>query len=262
MKPSWLRQACAALCALGLGACGGGGGGGAGGGAGGGNLQAEIDAMFPYTPNQPLDVLFQCGRANSQLTYYFGFSPNGALDVFFETDTRQQVSFKGTYTHSNGAIHMLALNNNILPLDETTTGLVVHLGIVGELQTANMACGAVAHGYNDPATESFRSYRCPAINIGAVSYDENFFEFTDSSSPFNITFRGGIFRQRDVTVSGNPQAIIHRGNGIFRRVGDAFYADFGNQFNDVNLLKGSFANGDQQLSVEQLEPSAGPCIRH
>lgn len=236
-------------------------GGGDDGGGKKPDLRAEIDRVFPYTANQPLDVLFQCGRANSRLTYYFGFSPNGTLDVFFETDTHQQVAFSGTYTHANGAIRMVALNNPALPLDETTTRIVPHLGIVGELETPAMRCGAVAHGYNDPAVETFKSYRCPAINVGAVSYDENFFEFADSSSPFNIVFRGGIFRQKDVTVSGNPQAIIARGHGIYRRSGDTFYADFGNQFADHNLLKGSFAGSDQQLVVEQLEPAAGPCTR-
>ena len=63
----------AALASLALAACGGGGdgGGGGGGAASSAALQAEIDATFPYTPSQPLNVLFQCGRANSQLTYYF-----------------------------------------------------------------------------------------------------------------------------------------------------------------------------------------------
>jgi hypothetical protein len=255
----WIAAGCAAL----LGACGGGGGDASGVGAGGNAaaLQAEIDRLFPYMANQPLNVLFQCGRANSRLTYYFGFSPNGTLDVFFETDTQQQVSFRGTYTHANGAIRMLALNNNILPLDETTTRLVPHLGIVGELYTANMACGAVAHGYNDPAVDNFKSYRCPAINVGPAGYDENFFEFADSSSPFNIVFRGGIFRHREVSVQGNPNPIVHRAVGIFRRTGDTFYADFGSQFSDHNLLKGSFLSNEQQLLVEQLEPQAGPCSR-
>ena len=253
----WIAAACVAL----MSACGGGGGAGPGPGGNAAALQEEIDSVFPYTPNQPLDVLFQCARANSQLTYYFGFSPNGTLDVFFETDTRQQVSFSGTYTHANGSIRMVALNNNILPLDETTTRLVPHLGIVGELYTANMACGAVAHGYNDPALDTFKSYRCPAINIGAASYEENFFEFADSSSPFNIVFRGGIFRHREVSVQGSPNPVIHRGVGIFRRAGNTFYADFGNQFADHNLLKGSFLANDQQLQVDQLQPQAGPCTR-
>jgi hypothetical protein len=241
--------------ALVIAACGGSGGGGAT------SLQAEIDAAFPYRPDQPIDVLFQCSRTGSQLTYYFGFSPSGALDVFFETDTRQLVSFAGTYTNTGGVIHLVALNNNALPLDESSTLIVPHLGMVGEFETPGMRCGAVAHGYNDQATESFKSFACPAINGGAASFEENFFEFTDSSSPFNIAFRGGIFRQRDVTIAGSPNASITRGVGIFRRVGDTFYADFGAQFPDANLLKGSFRNGDQQLLVEQLEPSAGPCTR-
>lgn len=258
----WPRLALMVFVFAALAACGGGGDGGGGPNAGRSEpLQAEIDRLFPYSPNQPVDVLFVCSRSNSRLTYYFGFSPNGALDVFFETDTFQQVSFSGTYTHGNGAIRMLALNINILPLDETSTRIVPHLGMVGEFETPNMRCAAVAHGYNDPAANAFRSYGCPTINAGPGGNENNAFEFNDSSSPFPIVFRGGIFRQRDFWATGNSQPVITRGYGIYRRVGNTFYADFGSQFGDHNLLKGSFTGADQQLSVEQLEPAAGPCNR-
>jgi hypothetical protein len=33
------------------------------------------------------------------------------------------------------------------------------------------------------------------------------------------------------------------------------------QFADYNLLKGSFANSDMQITVDQLEPARGPCNR-
>lgn len=250
----------AALClALGLAGCGGGGSNG--GASGAVTLGTEIAAAFPFTPDQPLDQLFACTRNNSVLSYYFGFSPNGALEIFFETNTQQQVRLSGTYTHSAGAIRMLALNNNVLPLDETTTVIVPHMGMVGEFDTPGMHCGVVAHGYNDPATETFKSYACPTINAGAASSEANVFELADSSGPFGITFRGGVFRQREVDVAGNPQPIITRGTGIYRRLGDTFYADFGNQFADHRFLKGSFGNADQQLLIEQLEPAAGPCTR-
>lgn len=255
--------------------CGGGGvgvGAGAGAGAGGGGggnaptLQAEVDRLFPFAADQPIDVLFVCERSNSRLTYYFGFSPNGVLDVFFETDTRQQVSFGGTYTHAGGAIHMLALNNNILPLDETSTRIVPRLGMVAEFETPSMRCVAQAHGYNDPAQERYLSWRCPAIRVGPASYEENFFDFTDASSPFNVTFRGGIFRHREVTIvaqpgqpSGNP--VITRGYGVFRRLGDTVYADFGSQFADANLLRGRVDGSERSLVFDQLEPSAGACTR-
>src|SRR5215831_12003258 len=78
-----------ALCALagcgggGGGAGGGGGGAGGGGGGGGVNLQTEIDQLFPFTPDQPFDVTFICGRANSKLTYYFDFKPDQTFNVYF-----------------------------------------------------------------------------------------------------------------------------------------------------------------------------------
>ena len=244
-----------------LAACGGGGDGGGGGGGTGGALQAEIGRLFPYTPNQPLDVLYQCARSNSRLTYYFGLSPDGSFIAFFETDTYQQISFTGTYTHTNGAIRLVSNPNPALMLDETTTRITLHLGLAADFETPLMRCGAVAHGYNDPATTGFKSFGCPLINRGPQSAEDNAFEFDDASSPFNVQFRGGIFRQRDVEVYLAGNATIWRGYGIYRRVDNTFYADFGSQFPDHNLLKGSFGAGDQQMSVEQLEPAAGPCNR-
>jgi len=225
------------------------------------NLQTEIDQLFPFTPDQPFDVTFICGRANSKLTYYFDFKPDQTFYVYFTTDTHQDVTFSGTYTYSNGAIHMVALNNPVIALDETTTRIVPHMGLPGELYTADMACDAYGHGYNDPAVDTFKSYGCPNINIAAVSYDENAFDFVHSAISYAFPVRGSIFRQRDIWISGDPNAHITRGYGIYRRVGDTFYADFGNQFADYNLLKGSFANSDMQMSVDQLEPARGPCNR-
>jgi hypothetical protein len=250
-----------------LAACGG-------GGAGGGtaapapaaapapvNLQAEIDQLFPFVPNQPFEVAFACGRTNSRLIYHFAFRTDSTFQVFIELDNFQQVDFAGMYTYANGAIRMVALNNPVLPLDETTTRIVPHLGLVGEFETPSMRCGAVGHGHNDPALENFRSYDCPLINIAAASDEDNAFEFTHSANPFNIVVRGGTFRQRDINVSATTQPNVTRGYGIFRRVGDTFYADYGAQFADFNLLKGRFLNGEQQLSVDQLQPSAGACNR-
>ena len=259
------------LAALGCGllvACGGGGDAGAGGagGAGGGvpsaqALQAEIDQLFPYVANRPVDVTFVCSRSNSRLTYYFDLDANLRFTAFFETDTYQQISFSGSYSHANGALRLLADPNPVLLLDETSTRIVPRLGLVAEFETPGMRCGAVSHGYNDPATESFKSYDCPNINVGAASSEDNAIEFTDSSNPFRVVFRGAIFRQRDIDVYLASGLTTTRGFGIFRRVGDTFYADFWNQFPDVNLLKGTFANGDTRLSVEQLQPSAGSCTR-
>jgi len=112
-----------------------------------------------------------------------------------------------------------------------------------------------------PAVDTFRSYSCPIINIQAVSYEENALEFVHSAISYAFPVRGSMFRQRDFWVNTNPNAIITRGYGIYRRVGNTFYADFGNQFGDHNLLKGSFANADMQVSIEQLEPARGACNR-
>jgi hypothetical protein len=257
-----LRQILAALCCGALAACGGGSSDpGQGPGPTTQTLQAEIDQLFPYLPNQPIDVTFVCNRSNSRLTYYFDFDPDLRFTVLFETDTFQQVSFSGSYSHANGALRMLADPNPVLLLDETSTRIVPHLGLLAEFETPGMRCGAIAHGTNDAATDTFKSFSCPTINIGAASSESNVFELTYSANPFPGFHRGSIFRQRDIDIYQSPNLAITRGWGIFRRFGDTFYADFWNQFADANLLKGTFASGDTRLSIEQLQPGAGPCNR-
>lgn len=260
LNRTWVALGCSVLLAC------GGGGGDAGGAAGAGSpnaqaLQAEVDRLFPFTPNQPFTVSFSCTRSNSRLTYYFDFDANGSFAVYIELDNFQQVSFTGSYTYSGGAIRVVADPNPILLLDETTTRIVPHLGLVGEFETPIMRCGANGHAYNDPASDTYKSYDCPLIHAGAASDEDNAFEFVHSANPFGVTLRGSIFRQRDINVYAAANPIVTRGYAMFRRLGDTFYADFGGAFADVNLLKGRFLNADRQLSVEQLEPGAGPCNR-
>ena len=66
---------------------------------------------------------------------------------------------------------------------------------------------------------------------------------------------------RDINIHQAQNPTVIRGYGIYRRVGDTFYADFEPQFPDFDLLKGSFQAGDSRISVEQLQPSAGACTR-
>ena len=261
-----LRGVTAMVLIGGLAACGGGGDGGAAAGNGAGpgpgttvapDLQAEINQRFPYVADQPIDVTFFCRRVNSKLDYYFKFELNWRFTVFFETDNYQQFSFFGGYSHANGALRMVADPNNILALDETSTRITSRLGILAEFETPGMRCGAVGHGYNDASTETYKSYDCPHISPTGLTLEDNAIEFTYSAAPFNGYFYGSTFRQRE--VGGVP--LITRGYGIHRRVGNTFYADFWNAFADVNLLKGTFLNGDSQISVEQLKPEVGPCNR-
>lgn len=202
------------LCAPLL-ACGG------GGGVGGGNntnqtppaqtLQAEIDQLFSFVANAPFDVAFSCKRINSQLIYYFNFQLDNTFQVGIELDNHAQVSFTGTYSYAGNAIRMVADPNNILALDETTTRIVPHLGMVGELYTPGMSCGAIGHRYNDAATDTFKSYDCPFINIQAASDEDNAFEFVHSGgNPFGLVVRGTIFRQRDIRVTGTTNPNVTR----------------------------------------------------
>ena len=182
-------------CLVLLAACGG--GGDAGGGAGPGPnpgpanqqaLQAEIDRLFPFTPNQPFEVIFECTIGNvpgllrsrpdptsgRDTPYYIEFraapGPNQSftLDVSYELDdtNRSHLMIPGTYTYTNGQIRIdintvvafatLAPFPRMEPvvLSETSTRVEAHLGLVGGFETNGpnpIACRAIGHRNNQPA---------------------------------------------------------------------------------------------------------------
>ncbi len=241
-------------------ACGGGGGSSSGNGSQSQQiLEDEINRVFPFTANQPFDVTFICAVRNSVLTHYFDFNTDSTFDVYVTDDTGQDITFSGIYDYTNNQINIISASF-LLPLNETTTGIAPFMGMVSAFSTPNLACSAYGHGYNDPVAINGASYACPYINVGPGSQEENVLEFVlPTGLPFNLPVPGSIFRQKDVWVSGAASAIITRGYGIYRRVGNTFYGAFANAFNDVNLLKGSFQNNDNELSIEQLEPTAGNC---
>lgn len=246
-----------AVMAMLLPACGGGGGGGVQ------SQQAlldEINQKYAFTPNQPFDVIFACERSNSSLDYVFDFNSNGTFDLYSTLNNNQDVVFSGTYTYQNDEIHMLS-SNTFLPLDETSIDIGALMGMVYRFQTPNMACIAMGHRYNDPAREFSTTvhYTCPITNIQAVSYDENAIEFVHRTMPFDLAVPGSSFRQRDRNITGTTQPNILRGYGIYRRDGDDFYVYFNNLFDDANILKGRFINGDTEISINQLEPDKGNC---
>jgi len=77
------------VLALLLSACGGGGGGGGGGSGGDADaaLLAELEKIFPFTPNQPFDVIYQCQRPGSTLTYTLNFKNDQTFDIYTTTSS-------------------------------------------------------------------------------------------------------------------------------------------------------------------------------
>lgn len=227
------------------------------------NQQALLDRInqqFPFVPNQPIDVIYGCQRLNSNLTYIFDFQSNGDFDLYSLLDNNDVVMRSGTYTYQNDEIHMLS-TNNFLSLDERSIVIEDMFGLLYRFETDNMACVAIGHRYNNQAFVSPVNYRCPSINIQAVSYDINAIEFAHQAILNGVTVPGSAFRQRDREISGATQPNIQRGYGIYRRVGDDFYVYFNGIFDDVNVLSGTFVNNYLEISVEQLEPAAGNCLR-
>lgn len=223
-------------------------------------LLDQINQQFPFTANQPFDVIFACNRNNSQLLYTFDFISNGSFDLYSTLNNNQDIMVSGTYSYQNDELHMQS-QNNFLSLDERSTNIESLFGLLYRFQTSNMDCIAIGHRYNDPVREFSNTvhYSCPDINRQAASYDDNAIEFAHQNMPFNLTVPGSTFRQRDRNVIGTTQPNVLRGYGIYRRAGDNFYIYFNNLFDDVNVLTGTFSNGDLAISVDQLEPSAGNC---
>jgi len=226
-------------------------------------LLAQIERLFPFTPNQTFDVIYSCARLNSVLEYIFDLRNDGTFDLTITDNTSIDRFQTGTYTYQGGQIRLLSAGAPdfiLLNLDETTTQIVVAFGLVAAFQTPSMVCGAIGHRENAVEFNSTVHYDCPNINIQAVSFDVNAIEFVLRTIPFNLIVPGSAFRARDRFVSGNPQAIIRRGNGLYRRAGDDFYIFFApGTFDDNNVLSGEFRNLNIQISVDQLEPNRGDC---
>lgn len=242
-----------ALCLL-LSACGGGGGGGGDADTGTADEQlAAVDALFSVPESGPLNTVYECTRANSTLLYYLYLRPDGVLDWQFQVNTGDTYRFTGVYDHTSGFIHLQIFDAGF-PLDETTTATTRHLGLVHTLETAQMRCGAIGHGYDEPISVGVRHYQCPRVSLGAGSDVENAVELGAAG------LGGSVFRQRDTYPTGSIDPIIQRGYGVYRRVGDEIYAYFGDSFDDVNLLIGALTNGELQLQFNEFG-AAGICDR-
>ena len=267
-KANWRVVVAAILYSLALSGCGSGGGSGGGGSDDADDnvnpdaaLLALFEQLFPFTPNQTFDVVFQCARLNSVLLYTFDFRNDGTFNLYSTTDVPQDIGpFPGTYTYQNGILN-LQLTSVFLNLNESSTSITPAFGLVGIFQTPNMICGAIGHRENAAEFGTRVHYDCPIINQQAVSYDENDIEFVHQAVPFGFNVPGSAFRHRDRWISGAIQPLILRGYGLYRRVGNDFYVFFASgTFDDFNVLQGVFKNGDLQLSVNQLEPARGDCI--
>lgn len=241
-------------------ACGGGGGKNGGGDNGDAALLAELERIFPFTPNQPFDVVYQCGRLGSALVYTLNFKNDLTFDIYTTTDAPADVGpFAGVYTYQNDELH-LQINSALIVFDETSTSITPSFGLLAAFQTPSMSCVAIGHRENVTEFGTTVHYDCPNINIQAVSFDDNAIEFVHRAVPFSLAVPGSAFRARDRYISGNPSALVARGYGLYRRTGNDFYIVFlPGTFDDNNVLSGRFKNGDLQISVDQLEPQRGDC---
>ena len=243
------------------------------------------EKQFSFTPNQNFEALYLCARANSQLAWYFLFNPDGSFDVMFTTDTHENFSFKGAYTYTNDVINLQMDGGPTMPfpngLDESSLLIMPQWGLVAAFATESMACVCQGHNLNEQAApKANANYDCPNINFQAASDEDNAIELVHRAVPFEFPVLGSIFRQRDVYVNGLTNPLITRGYGIYRQDGNKFYATFRipkdfadfakgklpydlsfiqEPFEDYNVLSGTISNNGQELTVDQLDPGAGPC---
>ncbi len=247
-------------------------------------LRDQIEQAFPFTPNQPLDAVYQCGRLGSQLLWYFSLQPDGKMQVLFTTDTHQDFVFEGSYTYSNDQLRLQMPGGPTMPfpngLDELSTVVMPQFGTVAAFATDNMICLCDGHNLNSQQPPKVQAnYDCPIINVQGATDEDNAIEFVHREIPFDLPVPGSIFRQQDIYVSGAINPSITRAFGIYRQVGDKFYASFrvasdfidfaGDKlpiqlnitppFADHNIISGEFQNNGQAIIVDQLKPEEGAC---
>ena len=137
--------------------------------------------------------------------------------------------------------------------------LDAQLGLVYQFTTPNMQCIAYGHDDDDVSGDNASAYLCPEFSEGPASSQDNAFEFVHRAFPFDLPVPGSTFRQRNRYVQFNDQPLIARGYGIYRRAGDNFYAYFGDQFDDFQIVSGSFLNNGQQIMLDQLPAGGNQC---
>lgn len=248
-------------------------------------LLQNINNRFTFTPNQNFEALYLCARRNSNLAWYFNFHTNGTFDVLFTTDTNQDFSFQGTYTYTNNQLTLQMNGGPNMPfpngLNETSTVIMPQFGVVAAFATSEMIAICVGHGLNTQQPPRINAdYACQDI-IQAATREENVIELVHRTVPTSFAVLGSTFRQKDIWVDGAANPIIRRGYGIYRQVGNEFYASFriasdfadfaqgqlpfdvgivNPPFDDFNVLSGRIESSGQQLIIDQLPAGENACI--
>lgn len=249
------------------------------------DLLESINSRFGFTPNQNFEALYICARRNSNLEWYFNFHSDGTLDVLFTTDTNQDFSFRGSYTYTNDQLTLIMDGGISMPfplgLNESSTVIMPQFGLVAAFATSEMVAICIGHGLNTQQPPRVNAnYDCPNINIQAATDEDNAIELVHTAVPTGFPVWGSIFRQKDTFVNGSANPVIRRGYGIYRQVGNDFYATFriaedfmnfaqgqlpfdvgaiGSPFDDFNVINGTIDANGQELIVQQLQPEEGPC---
>lgn len=228
-------------------------GGGSRPGPSGPSLE-QVNAQFSFAPNTPVSVHFLCLLTNSSLEYELHLRDNLSFTIAARLDTGDVAAATGTYSYRNDVISLQSNPNDFIYLDEQTTSITPALGIVYAFTTQVMLCVAVGHEHDDPSALVGEQYMCPELSEGPVSSQANAFEF-------DVAFPGSVFRDRNRWVLDRDQPFIQRGYGIYRRVGRQYYGYFGSQFDDYNLVTGTFSNGNDIVQVDQLPDGFSECAR-
>ena len=236
------------------------------------DILQTIENRFDFTPNQTFEAIYLAGRRGSGREWYFNFHRDGSLDVLFTTDTNLNLSFPGSYTYTNDEITIFMDAGESMPfpagLNESSTVIMPQFGLVAAFATREMIAICIGHGLNTQQPPRINAnYSCPTVG------EENAIELVHSAVPGSFPVGGSIFRQKETRI-------ITRGYGIYRQAGDEFYATFkiaedfaefaqgnlpfnvGNPtapFDDFNVLSGSLNAEGTELTVNQLQPEAGPC---
>lgn len=217
--------------------------------------QPSLEALnqrFGFEPNTPMNVYFGCVISGSQLLYQMQLTTDGAFVIASQLDTGDIAYATGRYTYESDVITLRTDPNNFVFLDEQTTSITPQLGIVYQFETQVMRCVANGHEEDDPETRVGQYYICPEFSEGSASTQVNAFEF-------DISLPGSIFRDRNRNIRERGQPNILRGNGIYRRIGNQYVGYFGNQFDDYNVVTGTFEDGNAIVQINELPDGYDHC---
>ncbi len=245
-------------------ACAGTGGAGGGGGGGGGTQSGGDCSGFGGSVNDNANVTYGCVDPAGAL-YEMKFDGNGGFVWYFITTGDPAVP-NGQYSVVGDQVRLLIPGFDVggADFDESSTAVLVKLGMLAGFTTPRLSCGALRHDF-DRNDLVMADYSCDPISVGPDVAHFPVFRFagldaTQNSPLFNQAQPGNAFWSTQKDIAGSISNEDY--NGIYRQIGNKACMYFPGAPAGKQEVEAEFSADISTLVVDRPDFNGlGPCRR-